>query len=263
MKRKYWTRRTIAAIGVALAICAMVAQAQQATKIPRIGFLVASNSSASSARIEAFRQGLRELGYVEGKNIAIEFRYSEGKPDRVPALAAELVRLKVDVIVTGGAIDTRAAKEATNAIPIVMAQDNDPVESGFVASLARPGGNITGLSTLVPDMDGKRLELLKEAAHGLSRVAVLGTSSVPSYARASKEADLAAEALKLRLQHLDVLDPKDIESAFQIAGKGRAQALLALGSPVFNSRRAQIVGLAAKSRLPAMYNTREYVEAEG
>jgi putative ABC transport system substrate-binding protein len=241
----------------------LAAHAQQAAKIPRVGFLAASNASAVSARVEAFRQGLRELGYVEGKNIVIEFRYAEGKPERSPALAAELVRSKIDVIVTGGAVDTRAAREATTAIPIVMAQDNDPVESGFVASLARPGGNITGLSTLVPDMDGKRLELLKDTVPGLSRVLVLGTSAVPSNARALREAQRAAGTLKLHLQYTDVLDPRDIEAAFRTAGKGRPQAVLVQGSPVFNSQRTQMADLAVKSRLPVIYNTREYIEAGG
>jgi putative ABC transport system substrate-binding protein len=144
-----------------------------------------------------------------------------------------------------------------------MAQDNDPVESGFVASLARPGGNITGLSTLVPELDGKRLEVLKDTVPGLSRVLVLGTSTVPSNARSLRGAELAAGTLKLHLQYLDVLDPKDIEAAFRTAAKGRPQAVLVLGSPIFNAERARMADLAAKSRLPAIYNTREYIEAGG
>ena len=159
------------------------AEAQQPAKAPRIGFLGGSSPSAISARIEAFRRGLRELGYVEGKNIVIEWRYAEGKFDRLPALAAELVRLKVDVIVTSGPLPTRAAKEATVTIPIVMTQVGDPVGSGFVASLARPDGNITGLSTLAPELSGKRLELLKETVPRLSRVAVLVTSTRPGNAQ--------------------------------------------------------------------------------
>ena len=176
-----------------LTLCAMLfalcfpAEAQQPTKIPRIGYLGAASLSANAARIEAFRQGLRELGYVEGKNIVIEWRYAEGKLDRLPALAAELVRLKVDIIVTAGATPTRAAKEATSTIPIVMTQDTDPVVNGFVASLARPGGNITGLSTLAPELSGKRLELLKEIVPKLSRVAVLGTSTEPGNAQTLRE----------------------------------------------------------------------------
>jgi putative ABC transport system substrate-binding protein len=237
--------------------------AQQPTKVLRIGFLIASNPSAASARIDAFRQRLRELGYVEGENFVIEFRYAEGKLDRVPALAAELVRLKVDVIVTGGPRDTRAAKEATNTIPIVMAQDTDPVASGHVASLARPGGNITGLSTLSPELSGKQLELLKEIVSRLSRVAVLETSTEPGNTQALKEIELAAKAFGVKLQYLDVQRAGDIETAFPAATKGRAEAVLVLGSPVFNSHRTQIVDLAVKSRLPTIYRTPEFVEAGG
>jgi len=236
---------------------------QQATKIPRIGYLATVSLSAISARIEAFRQGLRELGYVEGKNIVIEWRYAEGKADRLPGLAAELVRLKVDVIVTAGAPATRRAKEATVTIPIVMTNDGDPVGTGFVASLARPGGNITGLSTLAPELSGKQLELLKEIVPRLSRVAVLGTSTRPGNAQSLRETELAAGAFGVKLQYLDVLGPKDIETAFRAASKGRAEAVLVLNSPVLISQRTQIADLAVKSRLPAMYYRREYVEDGG
>ena len=251
------------AIVVALTGCGAQAHAQQPAKIPRIGFLSTPSLSIISPRIEAFGQGLRELGYVEGKNIVIEWRSAEGKLDRVPALAAELVRLKVDVIVTGGATDTRAAKEATNTIPIVMAQDSDPVGSGFVASLARPGGNITGLSTLAPEVSGKRLELLKDILPKLSRVAVMGISTRPGNAQSLKEVELAAGAFKVKLHFLDVLDPKDIEAAFRAASKGRAEAVLVLQSPFFNSQRNQLIDLAIKSRLPAIYPQTEYTEAGG
>ena len=210
------------------ACVAVIAEAQQPKKVPRIGYLTATSPSAIPARTEAFRQGLRELGYVEGKNIVIEWRYAEGKLDRLPALAAELVRLKVDVIVTAGPTATRAAKEATATIPIVMTQDADPVGNGFVASLARPGGNITGLSTLTPELSGKRLELLKETIPKLSRVAVFGTSTSPGNAQALKEMELAAGAFGVKLQYLDVLSPKDIETAFRAASKGRAEAVLML-----------------------------------
>jgi putative ABC transport system substrate-binding protein len=239
-----------------------VAQAQP-TKIPRIGYLSATSPSAIVARTEAFRQGLRELGYVEGKNISIEYRFAEGKLDRLPALAAELVRLKVDIIVTAGPAVTRAAKEATTTIPIVMTFDNDPVGTGFVASLARPGGNITGLSTLAPELSGKQLEILKETVPRLSRVTVLGTSTDPGYAQVLKETDLAAGALKVKLQYLDVLDPKDIETAFRASSKERADAVLVLQSAVFISQRTQIVELAVKSRLPAIYPNSQYVDAGG
>jgi putative ABC transport system substrate-binding protein len=231
--------------------------------MPRIGFLITTSPSALADRIEGFRQGLRELGYVEGKNIVIEWRHAEAKLDRLPALAAELVRLKVDAIVTAGPSSTRAAKKATSTIPIVMAFDNDPVGNGFVASLARPGGNITGLATLAPEISGKRLELLKEIVPKLSRVAVLGTSTTPGTAQNLKETELAAGALKVKLQYLDVLDPKDIETAFRAASKGRADAVLVLTSPVFVLQRTQIVDLAVKGRLPAIYDQSEYVEAGG
>src|SRR5215471_2112463 len=207
-----------------LALCAS-AEAQQPAKAPRIGFLGGSSSSAISARIEAFRQGLHTLGYVEGKNIVIEWRYAEGKFDRLPALAAELVRLKVDVIVSAGPLPTRAAKEATVTIPIVMTNEGDPVRTGFVASLARPGGNITGLSNLAPELSGKRLELLKEIVSRLSRVAFFGTSTMPGNDQSLKETELAAGTFGVKIQYLDVLGSKDIETAFQAASKGRVDAV--------------------------------------
>ena len=240
-----------------------VAQAQQPTKIPRIGFLAGVALPALSSRTEAFRQGLRELGYVEGKNIIIEWRSAEGKTDQLPALAAELVRLNVDVIVTAGSTPTGPAKEATSTIPIVMAQDSDPVGSGFVASLARPGGNITGLSTLSPEISGRQLELLKEIVPKFSRGAVLGTSTRPGTAQALKETELAAVALGVQLQYLDVLATKDIETAFRAASKGRADAVVVLTSAVFTSHRTQVVDFAAKSRLPAIYPQSDYMDAGG
>jgi ABC-type uncharacterized transport system substrate-binding protein len=252
-----------------LTLCAMIfalcysAWAQQPKKIPRIGFLGASSPSAISARIEAFRQGLRELGYVEGKNIVIEYRYAEGKLDRLSTLAAELVRLGVDVIVLAGPASIRPAKEATSTIPIVMANDADPVGSGVVASLARPGGNITGLSNLAPEISGKRLELLKEIVPRLSRLAILGTSTTSGTAQVLKEMEPAAGVFKVQLQYLDVLSPKDIETVFREARKGRADAVLVLQGGVFNSQREQIVDLAVRSRLPAIYHAREWVEDGG
>jgi len=248
--------------GALLAI-AVTVEAQQPGKIPRIGFLTATSLSAVAARTEAFRQGLRELGYIEGKNIVIEWRWAEGKTERLHDLAAELVRLKVDVIVTGGPASTRAAKEATSTIPIVMEFDNDPVGNGFVASLARPGGNITGLSSLAPEISGKQLELLKEIVPRLSRVAVLGNTTLPGNAQALRETELAAEALKLKVQYIDMLGPKDFETAFRAASKGRAEAVLALASPVFVLQRTQIADLAAKSRLPAIYDRPEFVDDGG
>jgi putative tryptophan/tyrosine transport system substrate-binding protein len=224
MNKKFWLFTLL------FLVAGTLAQAQQPKKVPRIGYLTASTPVAQLP--EALREGLRQLGYIEGQNIAIEFLYAEEKPDRLPILAAELVRLKVDVIVTGGPTSTRAAKEATVTIPIVMTQDGDPVGNGFVASLARPGGNITGLSSLSPELSGKRLELLKEIVPKANRVAMLGTSTNPGNAQGLKETELAAKAFGVQLQYLDVLDPKDIEIAFREAGRGRADAVLSLGGPI-------------------------------
>jgi putative ABC transport system substrate-binding protein len=244
------------------ALC-VPAQAQQPKKIPRIGFLIGTFPSTNAARIDAFREGLRELGYLEGKNIVIEYRWAEGKFDRLPDLAAELVRLKVDVIVANGPVLTRPAKEATSTIPIVMGFDNDPVGNGFVASLARPGGNITGLSNQAPEISGKQLELLKEIVPRLSRVAVFGNSNEPANPRSLREVELAAGAFRMKLQYLDVPNPKDVETAFRAASKGRADAVLMLGNGILNPHRAVIADLAVRSRLPAIYNSVEWVEAGG
>ncbi len=256
-------RMMVFVLSVAILACTHPADAQQPTKLPQIGYLTGVSLSTQSARIEAFRQGLRELRYVEGKNIVIEWRSAEGKLDRLPALASELVRLKVDIIVTGGPSATRPAKEATVTIPIVMAQDSDPVANGFVASLARPGGNITGLATLSPEISGKRLELLKETVPRLSRVAVLGTSTEPGNVQSLKETELAAGALGVKLQYLDVLAPKDIKTAFRAASKGRADAVLVLASAIFNAHRTQLVEHAVNSRLPAIFWLSDFVEDGG
>src|SRR5205807_5914507 len=253
----------LSAVATLMLASVFPAEAQQPKKVPRLGYLVANFPSTNPARNEAFRQGLRDLGYVEGKSIVIEWRYAEGKPDRLPVLAAELVRLKVDVIVTAGPAATRPAKEATITIPIVMGFDNDPVGSGFVASLARPGGNITGLSRLSPEIDGKRLELLKEIVPRLARVAVFGDSTEPGNSQSLRETEVAAGAHGVKLQYLDVLGPKDIETAFRAARKGRADAILTLGSPVIISQRTQIADLAVKGRLPAMYFQAEFVQDGG
>ena len=254
---------TVLSLCIVLLAATVPARAQQVAKVARIGFLVAVSPSAAAARTEAFRQGLRELGYVEGKNIVLESRYAEEKLDRLPALAAELVRLKVDIIVTAGGQATRAAKQATPTIPIVMTNDSDPVDSGFVASLARPGGNITGLSTLAPELSGKRLELLGEVVPQLSRVGIIGTSTQPGHAQAIKELELAAKAFKVQIQYLDVSDPKDIENAFRAAAKGRADGVLTLTSPILTSQRTQLADLAVKNRIPAIYNDIQFVEAGG
>ena len=251
------------ALGAMLfALCGST-QAQQPTKFPRIGFLSANARAAMSARVETFQQGLRELGYVVGKNIFIEYRYADRTLDRLPALADELVHLNVNLLVTEGPTATRFAMQATSTIPIVMAQDPDPVGTGVVASLARPGGNITGLASLRPELSGKRLELLKEIVARLSRVAVLGTSNTPGNTQSLRETELAASTFGVQLQFLEVQDSKDIETVFQAAGKGRADALLVLASPFLLSGRNQLVELAAKSRLPAIYPSGDYVDAGG
>jgi putative tryptophan/tyrosine transport system substrate-binding protein len=239
------------------------AEAQQATKVPQIGYLEGGPRSAHTSRMEAFRQGLRELGYEEGKNIVIEWRFGDGKVDSLSALATELVGLKVAVIVTGGTGPTRAAKEATSTIPIVMAQDNDPVVSGVVASLARPGGNITGLSNFAPELSSKRLEILREVIPKLSRVAVLGSSTGPSYALVMRELELAAKVLGVKLQYLDILEPKDVETAFRAAAEGRADGVTTFASAMVVAQRTQIVELAAKNRLPGIYHNSQFAEAGG
>jgi len=239
------------------------AEAQQAKKVSRIGSLATGSISTSPSRRKAFREGLRELGYVEGKNIVIESRYAEGKLDRLPALAAELVRLKVDVIVTASSASTRSAKQATSTIPIVMLYDDDPVGSGFVASLARPGGNITGLSTLSPETSGKQLELLKEIVPKLSHVAVLGNATTPGSPQALREINVAADALRVQLQYLEVQGPKDIETAFRAANKEHADAVLVVSTSVLYLHRKQVADLAVKSRLPTIYSRPEYVEDGG
>ncbi len=242
-----------------------VAQAQQPGKIPRIGFLSARCAFRSMRPASRhFGRDCASLGTSRGRTLSLSARSAEGKLDRLPALAAELVRLKVDIIVTGGPSATRPAKEATTTIPIVMTGDGDPVGSGFVASLARPGGNITGLSTLAPELSGKRLELLKEIIPALSRVAVLGTSTQPGNAQSLKEIELAAEAFGVKLQYLDVLSPKDIETAFRAASKGRADAVSSWRVPSCSILSENgLSELAVKSRLPAMYGSPEFVEDGG
>jgi putative ABC transport system substrate-binding protein len=258
-------KTTALTLGALLFAVCLPVSAQQPTKIARIGYLNDSPlGSFPKIRAEAFRQGLRELGYEERKNIVIEWRYGDGKQDRVSDGAAQLVRLKVEVIVTAGAGATRSAKAATVTIPIVMTQDADPVRNGFVASLARPGGNITGLSRLAPELSGKQVDLLKEIVPRLSRLAVFGSSSSPANAESLKEIELATGALGLKLQHLDVQGPKDLEAAFREASKGHADAALWLvGGNVASPHRKKTVELAVKSRLPAIYEQRAFVEAGG
>jgi ABC-type uncharacterized transport system substrate-binding protein len=250
-----------------LALCALLcalsvsAQAQQPKKVPRIGVL-SPYSPSSSFNIEAFRQGLRDLGYVEGQNVVIEQRYAEGNPDRLPRLAAELVRLKVDVIFAQTTPAVQAAKKATTTVPIVTVS-GDPVGFGFVASLARPGGNITGLANLTPELVGKRLELLKEVVPRVSRVAVLWNPDSPGAVVMMRETEAAAASLGLKLQPVEVRGPNDFEHAFSAMKKERAGALVPLRSPLIRDQRKQIAELAAKNRLPAMYDSRDFSEAGG
>jgi len=239
------------------------AETQQPKKVPRIGLLGGGSASAITGRIDAFRQGLRDLGYVEGKTILIEQMWAEGKVDRLPALAAELVRLNVDAILSAGPTVTRACKEANITTPIVMGFDDDPVGSGFVASLARPGGNITGLSSLSPGLSAKQLELLKEIIPRLSRVAVLGSLIHPGTAQSLKEMELAARAFQVQLQYVNVVDSKTIDTAFGAARKERVDSVLVLTSVVTTTQREKIIDLAVKNRLPAIYFTAEWVQAGG
>ena len=239
------------------------AEAQQPKKVPRIGFLGQASASFYSTAIEAFRDGLHGLGYVEGKNILIEYRYGEGKLDPLPELAAELIRLKVDVIVTPGGPTTLAAKKVTGTIPIVMAGVGDPLGEGLVASLARPEGNVTGVSALSPELSGKRLEILRQAFPNVSRVAVLFHGANPTNLAALKETEAAAAALQVQLQPLDVRGPDDFEPAFADAAGRHANALVVLRNAFYQAHLTQIVTLAAKGRLPAMYPLIEYVNAGG
>jgi putative ABC transport system substrate-binding protein len=257
-----WSIVSITLCAMLFALCSSV-EAQQPNKIPRIVFLSVQPPAILSARFDAFRRGLRELGYVEGKNIVIEYLHSEGSQDRLPAVVAELVRRQTDVIVTGGSQATRAAKEGTSTIPIVMAQDNDPLGAGFVASLARPGGNVTGLANLTAELSGKQLELLKEILPKLARLAVLSDATEPGNPQAVKATDAAAKGFGVQVFYMDVQAQRDIEPAFRAASDKRAEALLVMPTPAMNQRRKQIAGLAMKSRLPAIYPRAEYVEDGG
>jgi len=244
-----------------LLVLCVSAEAQQANKIPRIGFLGASSPSFYTTRIETFRQGLRELGYVEGKNIAIEYRFAEGKVDRLPELAAELVRLKVDIIVTTP--NASAARNATKTIPIVFAAAGDPVATGDIVSLARPGGNLTGLTVLAPELGGKRLELLKEVSPKITRVAFLWNSLGPTGSIFSKEMETAAQGLGLHVQSLEVRSLNDFDGAFAAAIRERAHALITAPQPIINTNRGPILEFVSKNRLPAIFPNPETVEAGG
>jgi putative tryptophan/tyrosine transport system substrate-binding protein len=258
-------REFIKLIGGAAVAWPLGSSAQQAVKVPRIGYL-AGNLAANPHLREAFLQGLRDLGYVEGRNLVIEYRDVEGKYERLPALAAELVALKVDVILAGGTPQPLAAKQATRTIPIVFAGAGDPVESGLITSLARPGGNVTGLSLLTPELVGKCLEQLKEAVPGVSRVAVLwqpGGFGERTEQDMLKQVEVAGRALGVRLQFVEARGPADFDSAFSDMTLARAGALTQFVSNMFFIERRRLVDLAAKNRLPAVYQVREFVDAGG
>jgi putative ABC transport system substrate-binding protein len=247
-----------------LALCAST-EAQQPKKVPRIGFLAGFSSfSDRKQRVEAFLQGLRELGYVEGQNVFVEYRYAGGNADEYPKLAAELVSFRVDLIVVGGGSSlARAAKETTKTIPIVMTGGSDPVGAGLVASLARPGGNITGLTAIAAELAGKRLELLKETLPRLTRVGVLLNPTDQGSAQGLKEIEIAAPTLGLEIQSLQVRSPSNFESAFKAAIAGQARALQVLGSGLIISNRNRIAEFATKNRLPTMFADAAHVEAGG
>jgi putative ABC transport system substrate-binding protein len=249
------------------ALCAMLfapsasAEAQLPKQTFRIGIMQSGSSASNASRIAALRDGLRELGYVEGQNIAIDYRYAEGKMDRFPVLAAELVRLKPDILVTSGSPGIRALMKETNNIPIVMAAIGDAVASGFVKSLAQPGGNVTGLSFLDSDISTKRLEILKETLPRVTRVAVLRHRAS---GKRSLEATLAvAHALKLKVQVIEVEGANDFDGAFAAAKRGRAEAINVLASPILYAHRKELVDLTTKHRWPGMYENKEFVEAGG
>ncbi len=255
-------RRVVICLLLTVFLPSLLTDAQQGKKIPRIGFLSAGSRSPS-ALTQAFLQGLQTLGYVEGKNVLIEYRAAEGKNDRLPDLVAELIRLKVDVIVASSTLAARPAKAATKTIPIVV-HSGDPVGTGLVASLARPGGNVTGVTNLSPDLSGKRFELLKEIVPGVIRIAVLWDPEGPVPLLAFKETQEAARAMGLQIQSLEVRGPKpDIEGAFNAAIKGRAGALLTINNPLISGHREQIVERAGKNRLPAIYADRRYIDMGG
>jgi putative tryptophan/tyrosine transport system substrate-binding protein len=252
-------------IAVALLALGVTAEAQQAKKVPRIGYLSGVDPARESARAEAFRLALRELGYVEAQNIAIEYRYAEGKRDRFSELAAELVRLKVDIIVgPSGSAPIRAAKNATKTIPIVMMSlAADPVEAGFVQSLARPGGNVTGLTTLSRELGGKRLELLKEAVPKIARVAVLYDAAAPRTAQVKEDLLVAARALGLTVRFWEVRAADGFEQVFVALSKQRPEGLYVPPGPLMAANEKRIAGFGLKNRLPSVYSNNEAVDAGG
>jgi len=258
-------RAFIIVAGGTILVAPLRAEAQQAGKLYRIGLLGGSppNSRGGRRAWEGFFRGLHELGYVEGQNILVEARWYGEQTDRLPALAGELVQLNVDVIVAGAAPAPEAASRATSTIPIVMANHSDPVGNGLVASLARPGSNVTGMSLLAPELNGKRVQLIKEAIPGVSRVAVLSNPTIPSQALELKEAKAAAGLLKVQLQLLEARAPGDFAGAFSAMTKERADGVIIITSSMFYAERTRIAKLAAESRVPAIYGVKEFAEAGG
>ena len=246
-----------------LVLAPLAAEGQQTGKIYRIGMLETTSMALNAANLDAFRQGLRELGYVEGRNFMIEYRSADGRRERFPELATELVRLKVDVILTRGTPAVMAAKNATGTIPVVMAASGDPLLSGVVAGLARPGGNVTGLSAIVVEVTGKRLQLLREVVPGVSRIAVLFDMGNPNNALQWKETEIAAPSLGVQPQLLDVRKPGDFGGAFDAAIRQRAGAMVVGIDALTQANHRSIIDLAAKHRLPAIYASREFVDAGG
>ena len=255
-------RVVIRTLAGALLAGPIAAEAQAPAKVPRIGYLT-TLSRTDDWRLQSFRQGLRELGYVEGQTIVIEYRFAEGRPERLPALAADLARLKVDVIVTAGPPAPQAAQQATSTIPIVFTVVGDPVGEGLVASVARPGGNVTGMASIAAEVVGKQLELLKEIAPKVSRVAVLQNPNHPGHPLMLRQLEGAARALGVQLHVVQAGSPAAIDAAFATMRSQRVGGVLVLRDSFFNAQRAQIAALAASSRLPAVYGFSEHAEAGG
>jgi ABC-type uncharacterized transport system substrate-binding protein len=255
------TRGCLVTLTLSMLVTSLAAEAQQLTKVHRIGWLGAGSPLSSRAYVEAFQQSLRDLGYIEGQSIALEYRFAEGKLERLPELAAELVHLTMDVLVTSGSPATQAAQRATSTIPIVGVALADPLETGLAASFARPGGNITGLAFQNADLSTKRLELLTEAVPGVTRVAVLWDSHFPASPSAVRAVEEAARALGVQIHLLEVQGPEDFVRVVAAATRERAQALLQVGSPLFATHRETFIDFVAKSRLPATCETRPFVVA--
>ena len=257
------TLTRLTALVAVILLGAQLAAAQPAGKVPRIGVLTPGQASMRPLYVEEFRRGLRELGYIEGQTVILEFRWDEGKPERFPELAADLARLKVDVIIAGTAAAIPAAKQATTTIPIVMTTAVDPVERGLVASLARPGGNVTGMIIISAGLSGKRLQLLKEAVPGVSRVGALWNPRHRPGIELLKETEVAARALGMQIQPLEADDAEHLDSAFRAATQGRAQAVIMIQNPLFFLFRAQIAELGLKHRLPTMSGEPGFAQAGG